>query len=49
MYLAVEDGRIGILPFIEMQEVGMNQIDTGVLRLGFPYRTLLLFLSKGGD
>ena len=45
MHLTVQDGCIGIDTLVKMQEVGMYQIDTRVLHLSFPCRTLALFLG----
>ena len=45
VHLSVENRSIRILTLIEMQQIGMYQIDTGLLRLDFSHRTfLLLFL-----
>ena len=40
VHLSIKDGRIGILVLVEMEYIGMNQIDARVLHPRFTGRTL---------
>ena len=51
LYLAVQDGGIGVLILVEVEHVGMNQVDTcilylGLTRLAFPGLFPLLGTSR---
>ena len=37
LYLAVQDGGIGVLILVEVEHVGMNQVDTCILYLGLTW------------
>ena len=44
VYLTVKDSGIGVLLLVEVENIGVDEIDAGILCLRLPCRTLLLVL-----